>query len=75
MRIGVYGLGNMGSAIISGMISAGIATESGITACDVDQTKTTQAKDSLKISISSESEVCDRSELIIVAVKPYDALA
>ena len=75
MRIGVFGLGNMGSAIISGILSAGITTESGITACDVDQAKTTQAKDSLKISISSESELCDRSDLLILAVKPFDALA
>ena len=66
-NIGIIGLGNMGEAIILGLLKH---VDSGkITGFDKDQNKCKKISDKIKISDSGESLI-QNSDIIVLAVKP-----
>ncbi|MCX8072150.1 MAG: pyrroline-5-carboxylate reductase [Candidatus Binatia bacterium] len=72
-NLGFIGAGNMASAIMRGLLSAGLASPSAIVASDVDTAKLTALKRQLKIQpAASNPEVADRATVIVLAVKPQD---
>src|SRR5271169_3641475 len=72
MNLGILGLGNMGSAIINGIIANKVLSEKEIMGFDVLPEKRDYAEKKLNILCKSEDQVCDFAEIIIIAVKPSD---
>ncbi len=71
--LGVIGLGNMGCAILNGLISSDALKKNAIFGFDVDAKKCRFAKRRFGISIlKSEREVAVRSDIILLAVKPQN---
>ena len=71
MTIGFIGLGNMARAVIGGMLDKGIVKPEDI--CGSAKTEATRKKmeDSCKIrTASSNREVAEQAEIIVLAVKP-----
>ncbi len=72
-KIGVIGLGNMGHAILKGLISPGgaVAKNTAISGYDCDAAKCRAIKKELRISIAdSVASFAHSSEVIVIAVKP-----
>lgn len=71
MKLGFIGLGNMATAMMSGMIRNQIADASDINGMDVMEEAKKRASDNLKIHISDSSSVLvDESDIIVLSVKP-----
>ncbi len=69
LKIGCIGTGNMGGAIISGLLKIEDGPELNI--CDTDKSKLTRLEKMPRVSTSaSSSETTTLSDIIIVAVKP-----
>ena len=52
MKIGIIGSGNMGSAIIKGIVNNNLTDSTNIYVYDKDSTKTTKLKEELGINVS-----------------------
>ncbi len=77
MKLSVIGLGNMATAMIGGIIKAGIANPSDITGSDAYETQRQKAASALKINTcESNTEAVKGAQYIILAVKPqvYEAV-
>lgn len=71
MKFGVIGLGNMGKAIIGGVIKKGAAAPADITGYDVFEGARKTAADTLGIKIAGNAgEVIAASDVVLLAVKP-----
>ncbi len=70
--IGMIGTGNMGSAILRGIVDAGYVKASQITAFDVSKRRTNELLEDIPgILIARDcKEVAERADLVILAVKP-----
>lgn len=70
-KIGFIGCGNMGSAMLSGLLSSGLFSKENIYC----STKSEESKNRLKIkfgvNIDSNKEVAKKCDFIILAVKPH----
>ncbi|MEW6679778.1 MAG: pyrroline-5-carboxylate reductase [bacterium] len=72
MKIGIIGAGNMGSAIIKGILKKGIFKPDEIIASDIDKEKLKALEDELKIKTTQNNlEVFPFADGIILAIKPY----
>jgi len=72
-KIGFIGAGNMGEAIINGVIKSGLCEPTEIWASDVRQARLHQLKDTYKINITDENlQILDKADIVILAVKPQD---
>lgn len=72
MNIGLIGCGNMGSAIIGGMLRAGAFMASDIYVYDIDDHKTHVLHEETGVNVSASIEtLCRKSDAVIVAVKPH----
>jgi len=72
MKLGFIGAGRMGSALIMGLVDAGVA-RTDILASDKDMKKLEPLKRDLGIkSTSSNRELVERSDVIFIAVKPAE---
>ena len=71
-RIGMIGTGNMGSAILRGVVEAGYIRSSMITAYDASTKKMRELGDDIPgvVLAADCREVAEKSDLIIIAVKP-----
>jgi pyrroline-5-carboxylate reductase len=70
-KVGVIGAGKIGSAIVRGMISAGLVTRDQVMASDVSDALRQSIAKELGIKVTSDNRaVCDFAEVIILAVKP-----
>ena len=70
-RIGFIGMGNMASAIASGIIKSGFITGNNVYAFDVDQTKLSlMEKEFNLVSCTSEKDLVSKVDLVVMAVKP-----
>ncbi|HUM83385.1 MAG TPA: pyrroline-5-carboxylate reductase [Lachnospiraceae bacterium] len=71
MKIAVIGCGNMGSAIIGGLIKAGTVSSEEITASDKSGEMRRKAAEAFGIKVTESNPECVKgAELIILAVKP-----
>ncbi len=71
-RIGFIGAGNMGSAMIGGVISRGVCDKSRVIASSVNPDDLNRVSGAYGISTTSNnSELAAESEIVILAVKPY----
>lgn len=71
-KIGIIGVGNMGSALIKGLIQSGKAMPQMICAYDVDQEKIDELRSDLGITQADKPEdaVEKETEVLFLAVKP-----
>lgn len=71
MKIGFIGTGNMGSGMIKGIINAQFVPNNHINVFDLDQNKTKTLAQEFGITIlNNETEITEKSDIIILAVKP-----
>ena len=71
MKIGFIGAGNMGSAIIKGLIRSDSLSEVEINIFDVDVKKSEELSKEYDVnSLQNEIEVSDISDILILSVKP-----
>ncbi len=72
-RIGIIGLGNMGCAILNGLISSGAVRKGAVIGLDLDARKCGDAKKRSGIAIArSIRELVSRSDIVLIAVKPQN---
>ncbi len=72
-KIGFIGSGNMGEAMINGLIQSGLCEPTEIWASDVREARLRQLNDTYGINITEENaEVFDAADVVILAVKPQD---
>ena len=73
MKIGIIGCGNMGQALLRGIIATGFTTRRSIFCCDKDTKKVNSLGSRFKVNITgSNSELIKKSDVVILAVKPQD---
>lgn len=71
MKLGIIGLGNMGGAILGGIIEKGIVKREEILGYDINEALRGKIKDSYSINIASGNEEAIKdADAVILAVKP-----
>ncbi|MDP3789399.1 MAG: pyrroline-5-carboxylate reductase [Candidatus Omnitrophota bacterium] len=72
-KIGIIGCGNMGEAIVKGIVFAGIVNAADLYLYDIDKDKTRQMRDYLDVNVAnSAEELCNQCNVILLALKPQD---
>lgn len=72
-KIGFIGGGNMGEAMINGLIQSGLCKPTQIWTSDVREARLRQLKDHYRINTSSENrEILENADILVLAVKPQD---
>lgn len=72
MNIGLIGCGNMGSALIGGMLKGGAFMASDIFIYDIDDHKTSLLHQETGVNVTNSMEtICKKADSIIFAVKPH----
>jgi pyrroline-5-carboxylate reductase len=72
-KIGVVGCGNMGQAIMSGIISKGISSGKNLRISDIDSVKLERVRNIHGVNATfNNSTVAGESDIVILAVKPQD---
>ena len=70
-KIGVIGAGKIGSAIVRGVIRAGLANKENVKASDVSEALRQSIAQELGIKTTPDNgELCDFADIVILAVKP-----
>ena len=70
-KIGVIGAGKIGSAIVRGVIHAGLVTKDQVMASDVSEELRQDIAKELGIRVTADNgKVCDFADIVILAVKP-----
>lgn len=71
MKLGVIGLGNMATAMIRGIIKAGLFAPSDITGSDANEGQRSKAEKDLGIkAVAQNDQAVKGSDYVIIAVKP-----
>ncbi|MDF1740684.1 MAG: pyrroline-5-carboxylate reductase [Verrucomicrobiales bacterium] len=71
MKLGVIGCGKMGSALVSGIIRSQLCAPSDVTVYDTfEPAAATMAKELGVTQVTSNAEVVDASEVILLCIKP-----
>ena len=72
MKLGFIGAGNMASAMIGGIINSKLINKVNIIASDTSKERLESVKQEFGINVTLDSlEVVKKSDIVIVAVKPY----
>ena len=72
-KIGFIGCGNMGKAILAGLLAKGLANPAQIYIYDADSSKVSAVAKKYRIRpLKSNRELAGSSEIVILAVKPQD---
>jgi pyrroline-5-carboxylate reductase len=70
-KIGLIGAGNMGEAMINGLIKSGLCGSAQIWASDVRAARLRQLKETYRINTTQDNtELFDQVDIVILAVKP-----
>ena len=73
MKIGIIGCGNMGQALLEGLIAGCYTSRKNIFCCDKDEDKINSIRSRFGVSVTtSNNELVKKSDVIILAVKPQD---
>jgi pyrroline-5-carboxylate reductase len=70
--IGIIGGGNMGTAILKGLIENKLCPADYISVCELDNKRAVDLKRAYKVSTGDLNTVISNAEIIILAVKPQD---
>lgn len=70
LKIGFFGAGNMGKAIINGIVEAKIAAANDIYVNDKHQPAVDKICEELHVVAKSQSEIAKEANIVILAVKP-----
>lgn len=70
LKIGFYGAGNMGKAIINGIVEAKIANPSDIFVNDLHKPSVDALCKELQVVSKTQSEIASEANIVILAVKP-----
>lgn len=71
-KIGFIGTGNMGSAIIGGIVESGLTAASDILVFDIDASRSAQIAAKFgALAVSSLTDLARAADILFVAVKPY----
>ncbi len=71
MKIGFIGTGNMGGSMIRGMVTSGAVSGENINVFDLDRMKAEGLSKEYGVTfLGSEVEVAEKSDIVILAVKP-----
>ena len=71
MKLGIIGLGNMATAMLGGIIKAGLFAPSDITGSDASKEQRDKAEKTLKIGVcENNTDAVRESRYVILAVKP-----
>ena len=71
--VGVIGVGNMGAALVRGIINQGTMKAKSVTVCDLDQDLVDRISDDLGVIDGKEaSQVAASADLVILAAKPQN---
>ena len=72
-KIGIIGCGNMGGAILYGALESGVLSKENVYVYDINPAMMEKA-DSWGVHLAKDDEdVCENSDLILLAVKPQNA--
>ena len=72
-KIGIIGCGNMGGAILYGALNSGVITPEQAYVYDINPAMMEKAKGWGVNLVNSDEEVCECSDIILLAVKPQNA--
>jgi pyrroline-5-carboxylate reductase len=73
MKIGIIGFGNMGGALISGMLKAGFIMPANVAVCDIDSGKMEEASSGFGVlTFDKPISLCEWADFVVVAIKPQD---
>lgn len=75
MKLGVIGCGKMGAALLHGVLEAGVVTPGDVLVSDAITAAAEAAAKRFAVRAGTNAEVIDVSEVILICVKPTDALA
>lgn len=76
MKLGFIGCGKMAAALIKGVLKSGFCKPGDITACDIHVPTAEKLRAETGVSLAAaNAEVLSASDVIVLAVKPGDALA
>ena len=71
MKIGIIGCGNMGRAILGGLIKSGAASSQEVVVSDASETNRLDAEEKFGVRTFSENAACAKeADLVVFAVKP-----
>lgn len=70
--IGIIGGGNMGEALIKGLVEKKLFASSSILVCEADAKRAQSLKEKYRISVKDLNTVIIQSSTVILAVKPQD---
>jgi pyrroline-5-carboxylate reductase len=70
--IAVLGAGQMGEALISGLLRAGVVAPDGIIAAARRRDRADQLREAYGITVLTAAEAAERADTLVVAVKPQD---
>ena len=68
-KIGIVGIGNMGGAILDGLLAGGIAPTQ-VVVYDTDDERIAQAKAGGVMAVASAKDVASHCDIVVLAVKP-----
>ena len=73
LKLGFIGIGNMGGAILRGVVSAGYLTPEEMAACDLSRRKLEDISTEMPglTCTESDTELAEMCDMIILAVKPH----
>lgn len=74
-RIGVVGGGNMGSALINGLLAAGLAKPEQVVVAEQDQARAAELVAQTRVSVVDDPQALEGLRVLIIAVKPLDVEA
>lgn len=70
-KLGFIGVGNMGEALLRGIVASGLMLPADILASDVDSKKLSQLRNELGIGIAgSNCKLAEQADIILLALKP-----
>ena len=72
-KLGIIGCGNMGGAILYGALESGVIAKENVYVYDINPKMREKAAGWGVTVAANDAEVCDKSELILLAVKPQNA--